>query len=160
MRADISGVRPRETVFRWRFPVAALVLLVCLGCLSAGTWENDSGNWKRAFSSDPPPGITVVNSWYWRSAHWTLEHEYFFEIEVTDEMAQALISSDGLHKLDSPGNLGGSLYFHEKPEWFAPKPFGSYDIYMYVEGTSGASGHFIILVDRESGHIFISDYQI
>jgi hypothetical protein len=31
---------------------------------------------------------------------------------------------------------------------------------MYAEGTSGASGHFIVLVDRESGRIFISDYQI
>jgi hypothetical protein len=162
MKPDWLRVPPRRSVLRWRFPVVVLVLLVCLGCgyLSAGTWENDSKNWKRAFGSVPPDGITVVNSWYWRSAHWTLEQEYFFEIEATDEVAQELINSEGLLKLDNSKNLSGSLHSHDAPEWFAPKPVGSYDVYMYAEGTSGASGHFIILLDRESGHIFISDYQI
>ena len=163
VKSDLSRAPQREAVFRWWLLVVS-VLVVCLGCgcgyLSAGTWDNDSKNWKRAFGSDPPDGITVVNSWYWRSPHWTLEQEYFFEIEATDEIAQELVSSEGLHRADGPGSLSGSLHFHDAPEWFASKPFGDYDIYMYAKGTSGASGYFIILVDRESGRIFISDYQI
>jgi hypothetical protein len=102
----------------------------------------------------------VVNSWYWRSPHWSLEQECFFEIEATDEVVQELINSEGLHQVDGPRSLSGSLHLHDAPEWFAPKPSGDYDIYMYEKGTSGASGHFIILVDRESGRIFINDYQI
>ena len=118
-REGATGVKPdllrapqRKTAFRWRLLVVVFALSICLGCrcgyLPAGTWENDSENWRRAFGSAPPDGINVVNSWYWRSAYWTLEQEYFFEIEATDEIAQELVSSEGLHRVDGPGSLSGS----------------------------------------------------
>ncbi len=102
----------------------------------------------------------MIHSWVWRSAHWTLEYQYFFEIEATDEIAQSLINRDDLQKLGNPESLDESLYFYQKPEWFAPKPLAEYDIYVYSEGTSEASGHFILLVDHETRHIFIGDYLL
>ena len=58
------------------------VAIVIAGCgyFMAGTWEDDPGNWGRAFESTKPPDVAVVHSKYWRSAHWTYEFEYFFEI--------------------------------------------------------------------------------
>ena len=115
-------------------------------------------NWQRAFNSDPSVEITVVNSWYWRSAHFTLEFEYFFEVIAPDELRQDLIEYNNLQKIDSEvGVKDIDVYLHNKPEWFVPKELTAYDI--YVEESNDIN-HFKIFIDPETGHIFLTDYQL
>lgn len=128
-----------------------LFILFLTGCQS-GTWENDPKNWERAFDSTPPSEITIVNSWYWRSVHFTLEFEYFFEIIVPNELRQELIFYNDFQKVDSIENI--DLNFSKnKPKWFVPKEMSAYDIY----GSAEIHDNFKIFIDRETGHIFLTD---
>ena len=47
--------------------------------------------------------------------------------------------------------------FAECPSWFAPKPLTEYEIWTYADD---ASGNFRLLIDKQTGHIFLADYQV
>lgn len=64
----------------------------------AGTWEDDPGNWSRAFQSTKPPEVAVVHSKYWRSAHWTSEFEYFFEIAPNPQLKAQLFGENNVRQ--------------------------------------------------------------
>jgi len=137
--------------------IFCFTMLVLVGC-SAGTWENDSKNWQKAFGSSAPDEIAVVNSFYWQSAHFTLEFEYFFEIETTDVVTQELIEFNQLTKVETgnePSNIHS--YVNDKPIWFVPKELDNYDIY-----TEQANRHatFKVFIDRETGHVFLTENQL
>ena len=45
----------------------------------------------------------------------------------------------------------------ECPSWFAPKPLTEYEIWTYADD---ASSNFRLLIDKQTGHIFLADYQV
>ncbi len=44
-----------------------------------------------------------------------------------------------------------------EPKWFAPMPFARYDVWVFSAATDG---NFRLLIDRETGDIFLSDYLL
>ena len=82
------------------------ILIVCCvtaGCgfISAGTWEDDDENWERAYNVQLPDSIDLVHSWYWRSPHFTLEQELFFEIKFNEAIKENYTGYSDIAKLDS-----------------------------------------------------------
>src|SRR5690348_10176314 len=109
------------------FTVILCVTLLTCSCHRSGTWNDDPKNWERAFSEHTPTNIGVVHSMYWRSAHWTYEYAYYFE--VTGAVRRVLLSDTNLVQLASTN--ASFEHFGEKPAWFAPKPFEAYEVWGY-----------------------------
>ena len=94
----------------------ALTLLVslCVGCHRSGTWNDNPKNWERAFGQKPPKDLKIVHSQYWRSPHFTLEFEYFFEFAPSDTFrrssphTQGYRSSIPVSKEEQDATLGGT----------------------------------------------------
>jgi hypothetical protein len=136
-----------------------MAMVICLtvagGCcflpLSAGTWEDDEGNWRRAFRTAKPDDVVVVRSWYWRSAHWTYEYEFYFELEQNEPLREEMISFNELVlRTDNEGFTRG----HQSPEWFAPKELSEYEIW-----EAQGNDNLALLMDKETGHLFLRDWQ-
>jgi hypothetical protein len=137
-----------------------LIMLFNAGCgyFVAGTWEDDSGNWNRAFQSTRPPDVTVVHSKYWRSAHWTYEFQYFFEIAPNQPLRDQLLTSNKMRQ--ATGEEATQIrmtVFGDAPSWFAPKGVSEYEVWV-LEGERDR--HFKVLIDRKSGAMFLNDYQV
>ena len=64
------------------------------GCGSSGTWDDDPQNWNRAFQSSKPKDVKLIHSRYWRSAHWSYEFEYLFEVEKNNKFREQLFSEN------------------------------------------------------------------
>ena len=98
----------------------------------------------------------VVHSWYWRSAHWSLEFEYFFQIQASAELRQEFIEQNSMQRVDATGTEAPDRYFdryfHDKPAWFLPKARDRYEVW--------ASGSFLMYVDKESGDLFLTECQV
>jgi hypothetical protein len=47
--------------------------------------------------------------------------------------------------------------FSECPAWFAPKAVDEYEIWTYADDPRG---NFRVLIDRKTGTMFLSDYQV
>ena len=88
----------------------------------AGTWNDDPGNWKRAFRSSKAPDVTVTHSKYWRSPHWSYEFEYFFEIEPNEALKKQPFGENKLRQVtgEETAKIKKEL-FGDPPVWFAPK---------------------------------------
>jgi hypothetical protein len=146
-----------------RRPSSAAVLFLALlaaGCgyVMAGTWVDDPGNWSRAFHSTKPPDVTVVHSKYSRSPHFTFEFEYFFEIAPNTKLKEQLFSENKLRRLAGvEATKAKANVFGAVPAWFAPKAAGEYDTWV-LEGEPNRN--FKVLIDRTSGVMFLSDYQV
>ena len=138
-----------------------LVALLTFGgccCLTSGTWEDNSGNWQRAFKSTKPDDVKIIHSKYWRSPHWTYEFEYFFEIEANPKLKEQLFTQNKLRQLTgSDVATAKDSTFGEAPAWFAPKAADAYEIWIYEEEPRGS---FKVLIDKETGTIFLTDYQV
>ena len=138
------------------------LLLACPCCMcgyfSSGTWENDSGNWERAFQSAKPNDVRILHSYYWRSPHWSDEFQYFFEIERNDQLKQQLFTKNKLTQLEGSEALAAKTkFFGEAPEWFTPKPIDSYNVWIYEKTPRG---NFRVFIDDETGNMFLTDYSI
>lgn len=138
-----------------------LVLLTCLtaGCgyFMAGTWEDDPGNWGRAFGSTKPPDVKVVHSKYWRSPHFTYEYSYFFEIAPNAALKSQLFGQNKLKQLtgadaDNAKRDAGS----SAPKWFAPKDAIAYELWVPADQPEG----YLVLIDRVSGEMFMFSQQL
>ena len=131
-------------------------MIVAAGCgyTSAGTWEDDDDNWERAFNQNLPKEIILVHSWYWRSPHFTLEQEFFFELEPNEKIMESFLGKGDLQIIDS-NSYHKINHFNEKPKWFTPKNYQSYDIWI-----SNDYDNFFLFKEKESKHIFWSDSQI
>jgi hypothetical protein len=135
-----------------------LVLAGGCGYLSSGTWENDPANWKRAFRSVKPDDVVVVHSRYWRSPHFTYEAGYVFEIAANKGLREQLFAANRLVKLDARAAAEAKRdCVPECPAWFAPKPGEEYDVWGYADEPRG---NFRVLIDRHTGTIFLTDYQL
>ena len=96
--------------------ILALTLLVslCVGCHRSGTWNDNPKNWERAFGQKPPKDLKIVHSQYWRSPHFTLEFEYFFEFAPSDTFRKEFTAYPRLQKFnpstkeEQDATLGGT----------------------------------------------------
>lgn len=120
------------------------------GYLSSGRWVDDPENWSRAFHTKKPADVVVVHSYYWRSPHWSWEGGYYFEIAPNPEFLRELLSQNRLQAVETAPTF-------EAPEWFAPKPLSAYRIWAYEDEPRG---NFRVLVDQETGTVFLSDHQV
>jgi len=136
--------------------VAALLATAC-GYVSGGRWDNDPGNWGRAFGTQKPPGLVVLHSRYWRSAHWSREFGYFFEVRADRAFRAELFEKNDLVRVPPPDVAGAkSDYFGDLPTWFCPEPAERYDAWRL---RSIPTRHFRVLIDKDTGDIFLADYQ-
>jgi hypothetical protein len=137
-----------------------LILALAAGCgyFMAGTWEDDPGNWKRAFHSTKPGEVVVIHSKYWRSSHWSYEFQYFFEIAPNMKLTGRLFAENKLRRItgDEATKAQGNR-FGDAPSWFAPKSVTEYEIWVFDKEPER---NFKVLIDKKSGHIFMSDYQV
>jgi hypothetical protein len=144
----------------WRVSVLWLAVAVQVGCgyLQSGTWEDDPGNWRRAFRADKPPQVVVVHSKYWRSPHFTYEFQYFFEIQGDPEFKRELFRRNKLEQVpaDKVAEVKRDSFGH-LPAWFCPKAPDAYEAWLYEEPPRG---NFRVLIDRATGTIYITDYQV
>ena len=97
----------------------------------AGTWEDDTNNWYRAFNEAQPTNLTVIHSKYWHSNHFTDEYIYFFEVNAAPEWRKEYLSKHNL-SLIAPSNawsFRSSGHCDLTPVWFAPDPVDLYDVW-------------------------------
>ena len=162
-----GGKMIRHMSSRWQhFPRAcAFVLLVVLafsqvacGYFKAGAWDDDPGNWSRAFDSTKPPGVNVLHSKYRRSPHWSYEFEYFFAIEPEAELTKQLFTENKLHQMNTDeAAQAKATEFSSAPAWFAPKSAAEYDVWIFADEPGR---HFRVLIDKQSGTLFLADQQM
>lgn len=134
------------------FTAFACVAVLASSCHQSGTWSDDPKNWQRAFGEQTPTNLAVIHSQYWRSAHWTMEYEYFFE--VRGAVRSELLSDTNLALLGTNADMGIST---PKPSWFAPKPVDQYEVYGF---TNGPPSKFRLLIDKADESTFFTDFQL
>lgn len=139
-------------------PLLIVVSASACGYFVSGTWEDDPKNWERAFRSTKPPGVVLVHSKYWRSPHWSYEFQYFFEIAPNAPLKEQLFTANKLRRVAGAeaGRVRGNT-FGDSPPWFAPKATTDYEVWVFKDEPSR---NFKVLIDRETGHIFMSDYLV
>src|SRR6266542_5936660 len=137
-----------------RFAVALLALGCAAGCgyLRSGTWEDDPGNWWRAFESTKPPAVVVVHSRYTRFPHFTHEFEYWFAIGPNAELERQVIGENQLVRVERPWSRSAPA-----PAWFAPKAAREYERW---ELPGSPETDFQVLVDQSTREIFVSDRRL
>ena len=140
--------------------LAAVVLLQCAcGYVKSGTWEDDPGNWNRAFHSTKPPDVEVLHSKYWRGAHFTLEFSYYFEIKANDALREQLFSSNTLIALSVEETTGARQGLaRDAPPWFCPVDISRYDA--WTSGGDKPRSPFVLFIDRETGNLFLAQEQL
>jgi hypothetical protein len=122
----------------------------------AGTWEDDPKNWNRAFGEELPKEVKVIHSKYWRSDHFTVEFEYYFEVEATSRWRDMFLSKGKLQPV-SPStarSFRANHYSADIPSWFAPDPVDRYEVWDIAEYFGS------VWIDKTTGHIFFYEWQI
>jgi len=139
------------------FIIAAMVTAGC-GYVRSGSWDDVPENWHRAFQSTKPNDVVVAHSRYWRAPHWTYEAGYMFEIQPNAGFRAQLFGQNQLRRLhDAEIAKATRPCFGECPSWFAPKPLKEYEIWAYA---NDSKSNFLVVIDRQTGHIFLADYQV
>lgn len=109
---------------------------------------------------EKPEDVNVVHSFYWRSAHFTYEYEFYMHIEKNDAFRDRILSLNArfeeVKEEDFDDIQVGTKY---KPAWFAPKPLDQYRVWTYA-GSAASVQWAHMLVDRETGDIFLWDMQL
>lgn len=138
----------------------SVAILLSSGCgyVMSGTWDDNPKNWGRAFHSTKPPEVVVVHSRYWRSPHWSYEFQYFFEIAPNADLKKQLFTANRLRQLTGKDAAEArARVFGDAPAWFAPKSLASYEVWVFADDPGR---NFKLLIDKESGYIFMNDYQV
>ncbi|MFL6197423.1 MAG: hypothetical protein ACJ75H_24770 [Thermoanaerobaculia bacterium] len=94
------------------------------GYFSSGTWEDDPQNWKRAWGTAKPEEVVMPHSWFWRSAHWSREDAYFFQVRWNEDLFKQLIEGNGMRPAGASEKPG---YCVDKPGWFTPPSAAGYE---------------------------------
>jgi hypothetical protein len=141
-----------------RVVIANLVILLLTGCHESGTWKDDARNWKRIFGVAKPDDITVTHSWFWRSPHFTYEYEYYLQVQKQPDLQKRLFAMNPMTEVVSEKELREvTAWSQHRPDWFAPKPIAQYQVWIY---SNAPGGDFRLLIDRETGDLFLSDCQL
>ncbi|MEE1899928.1 PRKCSH domain-containing protein [Flavobacterium rakeshii] len=134
-----------------------LLLFILSGCFMGGTWEDNDDNWERIFYEEKPENITVNNSWFWQSSHWTYEYCFFIEIKNNPQFISKLIEENNLGKVENTEIDNDLLYFFsDKPEWFIPRDIKAYDVWK----VKGVYENKKLFLDRQDGTIFLTDFSV
>ena len=134
-------------------PVILILCMMLLVSCGGGTWENDAGNWSRAFNGQAlPENVVVTHSKYARSPHFTYEADYYFELKAPQEFFEAWLVGCVIER-PSESNLGS---MPGKPSWFLPKPLEKYEMWK-VEAKPDSN--FRLFRDKETGVIFAKDSE-
>jgi hypothetical protein len=138
-----------------RRTLIAAILLSSLACHGSGTWVDDPRSFNRALGMDPPAGVRLVRSWYWRSGHFTREEIYYFQLSAPARYADAFAKENGLVP-SGPEAITRFTYTQDRPAWFAPKHPGAY----WIWSRPGQSPSGVVLRDRQTGAIFVYCAQL
>nr|BAJ07084.1 hypothetical protein [uncultured bacterium] len=133
--------------------VPVLVLATACGYFKSGTWEDDPKNFRRAWGVPPPEGMNVIHSWYRRSAHFTREEVYYFELVGDPAFAEAFAEVNNMATAD-PATLEGHGFCFDRPEWFAPEHPDRYHVWVGPRRSS------LVLREEESDRIFVYACQL
>jgi hypothetical protein len=145
-----------------RILALALLVLICAGCHRSGTWTDSPKNWERAFGQKPPKDLKIVHSQYWRSPHFTLEMEYFFEFAASETFRKEFTAYPKLQKFEPKTKEEEDAilrFFHEKPSWFVPRSLDHYEIWR-GDPKDMNWDNFRLFIDRETGAMFFGDYSV
>jgi len=137
-----------------------VVLALSAGCgyVMSGTWDDDPKNWGRVFQSTKPSDVRLIHSRYWRSAHWSYEFQYFFEIAPNAALKQQLFAANKLRLVvGDEADAARANRVHDAPSWFAPRSLESYEVWISADEPGR---NFTLLIDKTSGHMFLTDYQV
>jgi len=139
------------------FVALAVISGTAISCHESGTWENDQKNWRRIFRALKPPDVEVVHSWFWRSPHFTYECEYYVQIRKNPKFQDHLISMNNMHELTTEQLRWVTDWSQHRPNWFAPNALIDYRVLVYPDV---ARGQFTLLIDRQTGDLFLYDVQL
>ena len=138
--------------------IAILAFLLLTGCHESGTWKDGARNWKRIFRVAKPDDITVVHSWFWRSPHFTYEYEYYLQVQKHADFQKRLLTMNPMMEVKGEKELQeATTWSQRRPDWFAPKPAAQYQVWVYA---NAPRSDFRLLIDRETGDLFLSDRQL
>ena len=59
----------------------------------------------------------MPHSWYWRSAHWSREEAYFFQVRWHEDLFKKVTAENGMQPAGPSENPD---YCFDKPGWFTP----------------------------------------
>lgn len=105
-----------------------------------------------------PLPFNVVHSKYWRSAHWSYECQYFFQIRGDPEFRREFFVRNTLEQLSASSAAEAMRDpFQHQPAWFCPKHPQHCDVWVYRDPPAG---NFKVIIDRETGDLFLTDYQV
>jgi hypothetical protein len=79
-------------------------------CHRSGTWADDAKNFERAWGQAAPSGLRIPHSWFWRSAHFTREEAYYFQVERNAEWMRGFIAENRLQPVDDAASVTVSHY--------------------------------------------------
>lgn len=134
-------------------PVLLILCMMMLVSCGGGTWEDDAGNWSRAFNGQTlPENVVVTHSKYVRSPHFTYEADYYFELKAPKEFFDAWCAGCVAER-PSESNLGS---MPGKPNWFLPKPLEKYEMW---KDDAKPDSDFRLFRDKETGVIFAKDSE-
>jgi len=136
-------------------PLRLLPLAILLALLPScgGTWVDDDGNFNRVFGFSKPQDLRAIHSYYWRSAHWSVEYRYFIALQASPKFATGLTSAEKL--MASPPNKALLDACGDKaPQWFLPKPLISYEAWL-----PKAAGYRVFR-DKADGTLFVCDERL
>jgi len=130
--------------------LAAGCALSAMGCAhGAGTFEDEPGNWQRAFRTERPSGVEVVRSSVVRlGSGGTLG---WFELRATPASEAELFANDLEPVPDAEAGRVRALALGA-PRWFAPEPVKRYAVWWTTKEILPV---ILVFRDRESGALFV-----
>lgn len=133
------------------------MVLVLAGCgyFMSGAWEDDPDNWERAFNTRKPDDVTVVHSLYKRFPHFTLEFEYYFQIEANETLRKQLFEGTDMVLAEGGGEV--EQYHNSEPSWFVPKAPEKYEVWRCRDRFECT---FVVFIDVDAGDLFVTDRQL
>jgi hypothetical protein len=136
--------------------LVALIILLLLFTGCGGEWINDRGNFKRIFGFEKPTELQVIQSYYWKSAHWTVEYRYYVEMDAPAEFFNKLTAMQLMDSSTSEiAAQAPCLTSNHKPSWFLPKTLNDYQAWV-----PKANSDYRVFRDKADGKIFVCDMRL
>ncbi len=139
-------------MIRWRLLSIVLLLLVLPSC--GGTWVDDDGNFSRVFGFSKPQDVHVLHSYYWKSAHWSVEYSYFIALKASPKFVTGLTSAGLMTAAASDDTVLNSCG-HKRPQWFLPKSLTNYEVWV-----PKAAAGYRVFRDKAEGTLFLCDERL